>query len=617
MKALQRGGPPIGALCCFVVYSSLFFLFGDTARSENGNSLQDFAEVYIDQYFAPDPGLLLSEEGKRKSTALAHYALGRSLEARGRALEAVEAYKTVLENQPDQYFLARKTAYLLARNGSNEDALELLEGNLKNNPDEPFAYIALSEYLATYEGNDEEGRKRAFSVIEEAVGKFPTEAAVYEHIVRLYVVNNRKDEAQSIMEKALAVENPDPKFWLELGKIAGQVWPVRANGGPGETELVNTLYGKALLLAESDMEVVESVADYYHATRQFDRAISAYTEVINASPDRLEVREKLARVYGGKGDEEKVLQTLKEIVEIDPQSSRTHKQLAQIYMRNEDYKAAIPHLRKALAISKGSATEYNALARMMIESDEHEAAIEFLKDAAYLFPDVPDFPFLLSFPLSRLEKWDESVKQFEKTIELAAEEQPQMLNESFYFRYAAATERGGDLEKAAELFEKTIELISKNDPEDQNKEFTATVYNYLGYMWVENNMNLDEAGELIKTAADLDPDSGAIVDSLGWFHFMKGNYEEAKKELLRAEQMVETPDSVIYDHIARAHYKLGEKEAAIEYMKKAVELDPEKEEFSKRLKEFEKSAAAAPGKKEKPGGKEEEKAQPEAPKPAA
>ncbi|MDF1863135.1 MAG: tetratricopeptide repeat protein, partial [Verrucomicrobiales bacterium] len=221
--------------------------------------------------------------------------------------------------------------------------------------------------------------------------------------------------------------------------------------------------------------------------------------------------------------------------------------------------------------------------------------------------------FLLSFPLSRLEKWEESVKQFEKTIELAAEEQPQMLNESFYFRYAAAIERGGDLEKAAGLFEKTIELISKNDPDDQNKEFTATVYNYLGYMWVENNMNLDEAGELIKTAADLDPDSGAIVDSLGWFHFMKGNYEEAKKELLRAEQMVETPDSVIYDHIARAHYKLGEKEAAIEYMKKAVELDPEKEEFSKRLEEFEKSATAAPEKKDKPA----EEAKPEELKPAA
>ncbi len=96
------------------------------------------------------------------------------------------------------------------------------------------------------------------------------------------------------------------------------------------------------------------------------------------------------------------------------------------------------------------------------------------------------------------------------------------MNEGFYFRYAAAHERRKDFAKAEELFRKTIEMIAKNDPADENKEFTATVYNYLGYMWVENDMKIDEAGELIKTAAELDPESGAIADSLGWFPLQEG-----------------------------------------------------------------------------------------------
>jgi len=600
MKASQRRVPGSRTvsetLRCFVVcgfLTSAFFLTNN-AFAERGESVHDYAKVYLDQYFEPDLKLILSEKGRKKSAALANYALGRSLEARGRALEAVEAYKAVLENAPGQHFLARKTANLLARNGGNDEALELLEENLKANPDEPFAYISLSEYLATYRNSDEDGRMRSFSVIEDALQKFPSEAAVYEHYVRLLVVNNRKAEARRVFEQALSIENSDPRFWLELGRISGQIWPVRAGSETDESKLVNTLYGKALFLAEEDPAVVEKVGDFYHTTRQFDRAIQAYVAVITASPDRLDVREKLAKVYGGKGDEEKVISTLGEILEIDPKSARTHKQLAQIYMRNEKFKEAIPHLRKSLAITKGTATEYNALARMMIESDEYEAAIEFLKDAAYQFPDLPDFSYLMSFPLSTLERWDESVEQFEKTIELAGDEQPQMLNESFYFRYAAATERGGDLEKAAKLFRKTIELISKQDPEDQDKEFTATVYNYLGYMWVENDMKIDEAGELIKTAADLDPESGAIADSLGWFYFKKGKYEEAKTELLRAEQMIETPDAVIYDHIGQAFFKLGEMEKAIAYMERAVELDPEKEEYSDRLAEYEKGADSKP-----------------------
>ena len=622
MKTMQRGGPSAGAHRCIVVYGLVFLALllpvGSDGAPAKSRDVHDYATVYVDQFFEPDPRLLLSEEGKKKSRALAHYFLGRSLEAKGRTMDAVKAYRTVLENQPGQHFLARKTAYLLARNGSNDEALKMLEGNLEKNPDEPFAYISLSEYLATYQANDEKGRDRAFAVVEEAVEKFPGEPAVYDHLVRLYIINNLKDDARALIEKASTQSNADPEFWLALGGIAAKVWPPRNDGDSEEADLVNGLYGKALSFAGEDKAVVEQVADYYHATRQFDRAITAYTEVIQDSPDRLEVREKLARVYGAKGDEEKVIQTLKEIVEIDLQSARTHKQLAQIYMRKQQFVDAIPHLRKALAITKGSATEYNALARMMIENEQHEAAVEFLTDAAYLFPEIPDFPFLLTFSLGRLERWDDSVEQFEKTIELAGEENPQMLNEAFYFRYAAATERGGNIKDAEKLFRKSMELIAQNDPNDENKEFTATVYNYLGYMWLENDMNIDEAGELIKTASELDPDSGAIVDSLGWFHFKKGRYDEALKALLRAEEMITQEDAVIYDHIGQAYFMNGNREKAIEYMKKAVELDPEKEEFANRLKEYQASEDKPKEKpaKESPESGDQPPKPPKPPKPA-
>ena len=37
--------------------------------------------------------------------------------------------------------------------------------------------------------------------------------------------------------------------------------------------------------------------------------------------------------------------------------------------------------------------------------------------------------------------------------------------------------------------------------------------NYLGYSWVDMNMNLDEAMDLIRKAVDLRPSDGYIVDS--------------------------------------------------------------------------------------------------------
>ncbi len=594
MKAKQSGGPASLVHRCFVAYGLAGFLAstlvgGASLLADEGRTLDDFAQIYVGQYFEPAERLKLSEEARRKSQALAHYALGRGFESRGRAEDAVEAYTEVLRHQPDQFFLARKTAYLLARSGRQEEALKLLEESLARNPDEPYAHISLSEYLATYHGNDPAGLKRAFEVIEGAVSRFPDEPAVYEHLVKLFLSADRRDEARVIVSGAAKRDNRDPVFWLRLGRLAVRIWPGGEGAAPADADLINGIYAKAREFAGEDGRVVETVGDFYHASGQFDLAIEVYTPLIGAHPDRLDLRQKLAQVYAAKGDREMEVKTLQEIVEIDAENAEIHKRIAGIFLQTERYKEAIPHLRAALAITKGSVEEYNALARMMIEQKEHDAAIEFLEGASYLFPEAADFPFLLTFAFAGGERWEEAVKQFEKTLQLAGDAQPHLLNESFYFRFAAAHERSGNFDKAEELFRKTMGMLAKNDPEDEGvKKFTATVYNYLGYMWLENDKNIDEAGELIKTAAELDPESGAIADSLGWFYFKKGKYEAARDELLRAEGLIEEEDAVIFDHIGQAFYHLGETERAIEYMEKAVALDPKtkKEEYSKRLEEY-------------------------------
>ena len=593
MKAKQRCHPSLGAHRCLVLYLVLILFSLSSPGNIEGQEnleLEDFAEVYIDQYFEPNEDLLLSEEGRKKSLALAHYSRGRLFESNGRISEAIRSYKRVLDSQPGQHFLARKTAYLLARSGNNEEAVQLLEKNLRANPEIPFSHIALSEYLATYQGNDPKGRARALEIIEASAQRFPDEPAVYEHLVRLLIAENRRDDAKLVMERAAARNNKDPQYWLGIGKIVGRSWAVRPNGPSKDSELVNQIYAKAISLAGKDWEVIETVGDFYHATRQFAGAVEAYETVIASNPDQLVTREKLARVYAAMGDEEKLLETLLGIAEIDTQNATILRQIAAIYIQRRDYAVAVPYFQKALA--KGTVDEYKAVAGVMIEERQSEAAIDFIKEAAYLFPESPDFPLLLTYPYSFEEQWGEAVKQFEKALKLGEESKPEMFNESFYFRFAAATERKGNIKRAEKLFQKTIELLSKLNPDKEVQQFTATTYNYLGYMWIENDMNVDEAGELIKTAADLDPESEAIADSLGWFYFKKGDFEKARDELLRAEELMGEPgkdEAEILDHIGQVFHKLGERDKALEYLGKAVELDPENPEYSSNLEEVKNS----------------------------
>ena len=310
---------------------------------------------------------------------------------------------------------------------------------------------------------------------------------------------------------------------------------------------------------------------------------SAQEEGDKAKSERLEKRMRLANELEAQGDDDGAVQILGEIFDADPKDTELLERIVVMLMRSERFNEAVPRLRQLLELKGGNEAEHLALARMMIEVKENKTAVEFIEEAGERFPESADLPFLLTFALGQLERWDDAVAAFEKTIALAKETKPELLNEGFYFRFAAAHERLKNIEEAEKLFRKTLELIKANESSGENPEFTATVLNYLAYMWIERGENLDEAGPMAQEAAALSPDSGAIADTVGWYHFQKGNYPRALVELKKAERLIEEPDAVILDHLGQTLAKLDEKEFAAEYFRKALELDPKNEEVKARL----------------------------------
>ena len=263
------------------------------------------------------------------------------------------------------------------------------------------------------------------------------------------------------------------------------------------------------------------------------------------------------------------------------------KKIVRYYLSQKDLGNAIIHMQRSIDLQeKPDAQEYQALGQYLIEEKRLDEAITLLRSGQAKYPDSMDIAYLLTFPLRDQEKWKEAVSQYEKLEMLSKEASPQGLSDNFYFQYGAAVERAGDVDRAAQLFQKSLEKMPQGS--ERNK-LRATVLNYLGYMWLEKDMNIDVAGELIKKASKLDPDSGAIADSLGWYYFKKEQYVEAMNELGRAESMMEEADPVVMDHIAQTFFKIGKKEQALTYLEKALKLDPDNKEFQARLKEYQKN----------------------------
>jgi tetratricopeptide (TPR) repeat protein len=166
----------------------------------------------------------------------------------------------------------------------------------------------------------------------------------------------------------------------------------------------------------------------------------------------------------------------------------------------------------------------------------------------------------------------------------------------YYFR-GICEERSKQWPKAEADLKKALSL----QPEQPH------VLNYLGYSWIDQGINLDEAMSMIKRAVDQRPDDGYIVDSLGWAYFRIGEFENAVKTLERAIEL-KPEDPTINDHLGDAYWRVGRTlEARFQWVH-ARDLKPDPEELPKiqakidhGLPDEDKASAASADKKKEDG----------------
>ncbi|MCA9541841.1 MAG: tetratricopeptide repeat protein, partial [Myxococcales bacterium] len=114
----------------------------------------------------------------------------------------------------------------------------------------------------------------------------------------------------------------------------------------------------------------------------------------------------------------------------------------------------------------------------------------------------------------------------------------------------------------------------------------AGALNFIGYTWADQGVRLDEAEAMIRRALSGRPDDGAIVDSLGWVLYRKGDLAAAETALRRAIEL--SPDvGEIHFHLAevlRAQRREPEARAAYQEAVEHARDDAEKARFAKAAK---------------------------------
>jgi tetratricopeptide (TPR) repeat protein len=188
-------------------------------------------------------------------------------------------------------------------------------------------------------------------------------------------------------------------------------------------------------------------------------------------------------------------------------------------------------------------------------------------------------------------KIDESIKTYTQVLDkLDAEktlkdEQKDRFKDGIRYTLSGLYVENKEIEKAA----KQLQTLIKRNPDN------PTYKNDLGFIWCDNDMNLEESEKLIKEALELDKkekqklleekkidevkENAAYLDSMGWVLFKQKKYKEALEYLKKsAADEDEGNHMEIWDHLADCHEALGQKKEAIAAWEKALKM----EDISKR-----------------------------------
>ncbi len=217
------------------------------------------------------------------------------------------------------------------------------------------------------------------------------------------------------------------------------------------------------------------------------------------------------------------------------------------------------------AVPATSAMKPTAVVRVAQNLDakgDRTEALRRLGNIVASQPDDLDAVSVLGDLLRYDEQYGEAAAAYTKALELSGGESP--ADWRFYYVRGIAYERDKQWPKAEADFLRALEL----NPDQ------PAVLNYLGYSWIDQDMNLEPALEMIEKAVEAQPQDGYIVDSLGWAFYKLGRIEEAVETLERAV-LLRPNDAEINDHLGDAYWKAGRKLEARFQWNVAASVDEE------------------------------------------
>jgi putative PEP-CTERM system TPR-repeat lipoprotein len=450
-------------------------------------------------------------------------------------------------------------AYL--RKGEGRIALQQARDFAVRRPADPAAHSLLGSVYMTLGEKD-----NARAHFEKALQLRPDNSAVLIHLGRLALLEGKQDEARSRFERVVTLRSNNTEAMLALAHLAAssndkagvEQWLLRANETDpqavepalllirqslesGQRDRARNVARGLVTAKPSDAAAQNALGIVHSADGAFEQAVISFRKAVAAVPDSANYTYNLARAELAVQRRAEAKRLLKRALELQPGHRGALATVAALEMQDGEAKQALGRVR-ALQEDK-----HTAAAGLMLEGDLRMLQREFDEAANAYDAALKRAPSRLLALRSYEARKRAGLPNPAKPLDQWLTKNPGDVSARLVI--ALDFQQQGKLDQAASEYE---QILTKR-PDD------PLALNNLA--WVYSALKDSRAIPTAERAHALEPNNGAITDTLGWLLVQKGEVERGRGLLEKAVQQAPDIPDIRY-HLAVALARAGAREEA-------------------------------------------------------
>ena len=492
--------------------------------------------------------------------------LGRLYKLDNQDKKAEEAFKKVLNVDPDSKDGLSSLAQLYFEQGDYAGAVELL----KKIPEADLDPSLLG--MLGYAYSQMHDFESAVATYEKALAKDPENQELRRAYADALMDMGNTPAARTEFEKILKADPDDGSTYLRLAQLDRQEG--RFDQARKELERARTLPQPDDTKIQYDMKI------------QYEQAL----------------------LEDAAGNQDKALELLQGLVKSSEQAEGQYspaeannraiflERLGLIYRAQRKYPPALQAFQQIVALGKAQAARGEELiVDTMRLTHQLPKALDEVNSAVQKFPEERSLRILRAYVVGEMGRVGEAVNQLQALMNNTPADR------ELYLSVAQVYSQAKQFAEAEQAVNKALGYGSKPEEEGYSRFMLGSIYerqkkydlaeeqfkkvlaadplnasaaNYLGYMLADRGVRLEESVKYIQKALELEPNNGAYLDSLGWAYYKMNRCDLAEPPLEKAARLM-SDDPTIHEHLGRLYLRMGKETLAEQEWERALKDWPQ------------------------------------------